>query len=46
VLTAGHCLCTVNPCVKNGLGETVVGYNISKVATIVLGLADVSLIQR
>ena len=32
--------------IKNGLNETVVTYNVSKVATIVLGLADISLIQR
>ena len=46
ILTAGHCLCSLNPCIKNGLNETVVTYNVSKVATIVLGLADISLIQR
>jgi hypothetical protein len=46
VLTAGHCLCTLNSCQKDENGETVVGYNITKVTTIVLGLSDISLIQR
>ena len=46
ILTAGHCLCSLNPCTKNSLNETIVSYNISKVATIVMGLTDISLIQR
>ena len=46
IITAGHCLCTLNPRKKNGIGDTVVDYDVTKVVSIVLGLSDVSLVLR